>query len=87
MAVQATVCVITVSLLSVSFIKKSLVMSHDENTKWLESSREMFDEALLEGNHSLALSIALDVKDKGFTTEFETLQAIYAETLKEEAYE
>lgn len=43
-------------------------MSNIQNTKWIESARENFDQALSEGNLELANDIMCDTGDAGFET-------------------
>jgi hypothetical protein len=42
-------------------------MSNKQNDEWLANNYELFQEALLENNLSLAQDILADAKDAGFT--------------------
>lgn len=50
-------------------------MSTRENDIWLESACEMWEEAMMSGNISLANDIKQDMVDKGFSKEANQLVA------------
>lgn len=49
-------------------------MSTEQNTIWLNSAKENFDQALIENNWHFCESIIGDMKDAGFPLEAEELQ-------------
>lgn len=50
-------------------------MSKKQNSEWLESARENFEQALSDTNMMLAQSIINDTRDEGFRTEANHMEA------------
>lgn len=49
-------------------------MSHPQNTQFIESAYERFDEAVAQGEYHTALNVITDVRVNGFATEAQTLR-------------
>lgn len=62
-------------------------MSNNPNTIWLESARESLEEALQLRNFGLAQDILDDVRDAGFTKEYESGMMVLKAKMSGEKYD